>query len=49
MLIRSVAGEIILLAHLRKESVLGRRRASVQEGQLIAEVGNSGNTSTSSS
>ena len=45
MLIRSVAGEIVLLAHMRKESVLVEKGDSVQEGQLIAEVGNSGNTS----
>ncbi len=45
VLIRSVAGENVLLAHLRKESVLVEKGDSVQEGQLIAEVGNSGNTS----
>ena len=45
VLIRSVSGEIILLAHLRKASVLVEEGDSVQEGQLIAEVGNSGNTS----
>ena len=49
VLIRSVAGEIILLAHLRKGSVLAEKGDSVQAGQLVAEVGNSGNTSTSSS
>jgi hypothetical protein len=45
VLIRSVAGEIILLAHLRKGSVLAEKGDSVQEGQLLAQVGNSGNTS----
>jgi biotin carboxyl carrier protein len=45
VLIRSGAGEIVLLAHLRKESVLVEEGDWVQEGQVIAEVGNSGNTS----
>ena len=45
VLIRSTAGDVILLAHLRKESVLVEKGDSVQEGQLIAEAGNSGNTS----
>lgn len=45
VLIRSVTGEVILLAHLRKESVLVERGDSVQEGQLVAQVGNSGNSS----
>ena len=44
VLIRSAAGEIVLLAHLRMESVLVKEGELVQEGQLMAEVGNSGNT-----
>jgi hypothetical protein len=43
--IRSVAGDIVLLAHLRMHSVLVAEEDWVKEGQLIAEVGNSGNTS----
>ena len=42
--IRSAAGEIVLLAHLRHQSVLVQRGDAVQEGQFLAEVGNSGNT-----
>jgi hypothetical protein len=45
VLIRSAAGEIVLLAHLRMGSLLVAQGDSVQEGQLIGEVGNSGNTS----
>jgi Peptidase family M23 len=45
VLIRSAADEIILLAHLGRGSVVVDVGDSVQEGQLIAEVGNSGNTS----
>jgi hypothetical protein len=45
VLIRSAAGEHVLLAHLRKGSILVEKGDSVQEGQLIAEAGNSGNTS----
>jgi hypothetical protein len=45
VLIRSVAGDIVLLAHLKMHSVLVAEGDTVTEGQLIAEVGNSGNTS----
>jgi hypothetical protein len=45
VVIRSAAGEAVLLAHLRIGSLLVEKGDSVHEGQLIAEVGNSGNTS----
>lgn len=45
VLIRSAAGEIVLVAHLRHQGVLVQKGDSVQEGQLLADVGNSGNTS----
>jgi hypothetical protein len=45
VVIRSASGEIVLLAHLRMKSLLVEEGDSVQEGELIAEAGNSGNTS----
>ena len=45
VMIRSASGEIVLLAHLRQGSIVVDEGDSVSEGQLVAEVGNSGNTS----
>lgn len=45
VLLRRDDGVVVLLAHLRQESVVVERGQVVEEGALLGEVGNSGNTS----
>jgi len=44
IIIESAEGVFSLLAHLKKGSILVREGQDVQAGELIAQVGNSGNT-----
>lgn len=44
IIIESAEGIFALLAHLKKESILVKKGQSVESGELIAQVGNSGNT-----
>jgi len=44
IIIQSVEGVFALLAHLKKESILVKGGQNVESGELIAQVGNLGNT-----
>jgi len=44
IIIESSEGVFALLAHLKKGSILVKREQVVESGELIAQVGNSGNT-----
>lgn len=45
VVIRHAGGEYSLLAHLRRGSIRVRRGEFVRQGQMVGEVGNSGNSS----
>ncbi|MEN6545269.1 MAG: M23 family metallopeptidase [Armatimonadia bacterium] len=45
LILRAPEGHYILMAHLKRGSLKVAKGEKVQEGQLLAEVGNSGNTS----
>lgn len=46
VMIRTATGAVVFLAHMRSGSIKVMAKQSVTAGQLIGEVGNSGNTTT---